>query len=104
MCCRVLWGIYNLDSVSGRRVEWDHCVQPDYTTSDPRHTILLSFSQCSGSMTFFGVDPRILLFSSLTFKMPTKNKFKKKFFCLLLFEGTFTSFFKDKSKKEVTKQ
>jgi hypothetical protein len=27
---------------------------------------------------------------------------KKKFFWLLLFEGTFTSFFKDK--KEVTKQ
>jgi hypothetical protein len=30
---------------------------------------------------------------------------KKQFFCLLLFEGTFTSFFKDKkSQKEVTKQ
>jgi hypothetical protein len=29
----------------------------------------------------------------------------KNFFCLLLFEGTFTSLFKDKkSKKEVTKQ
>ncbi len=27
-----------------------------------------------------------------------------KFFCLLLFEGTFTSFFKDKNLKEVTKQ
>jgi hypothetical protein len=26
----------------------------------------------------------------------------KKVFCLLLFEGTFTSFFKDKSQKEVT--
>jgi hypothetical protein len=26
------------------------------------------------------------------------------FFCLILFEGTFTSFFKDKSQKEVTKQ
>jgi hypothetical protein len=26
------------------------------------------------------------------------------FFCLLLFEPTFTSFFKDKRKKEVTKQ
>jgi hypothetical protein len=31
--------------------------------------------------------------------MPTKNKIKKKFFCLLLFEGTFTSFFKDKKSK-----
>jgi hypothetical protein len=28
----------------------------------------------------------------------------QKFFCLLFFEGTFTSFFKDKSKKEVAKQ
>jgi hypothetical protein len=26
----------------------------------------------------------------------------KKFSCILLFEGTFTSFFKDKSQKEVT--
>jgi hypothetical protein len=36
---------------------------------------------------------RILLFSSVTFKMATK-----KLFCLLpvLFEATFTSFFKDK--------
>jgi hypothetical protein len=31
--------------------------------------------------------------------MQTKNKFKKKTFCLLLFEGTFTSFFKDKRSK-----
>jgi hypothetical protein len=38
-------------------------------------------------------------FLSLTFKMPTKNKFLNKFFCLLLFEGTFTSFFKDKKSK-----
>ncbi len=49
----------------------------------------------------FGVDPdqdqwihafdswiRILLFSSLTFKRPTNNKFFMKFFCLLLAEGT----------------
>ncbi len=35
---------------------------------------------------------RILLFSSVTFKMPTKNNF----LCLFLFEGTFTSLFKDK--------
>jgi hypothetical protein len=27
----------------------------------------------------------------------------KKFFCLLRFEGIFTSFFKDKKSKEVTK-
>jgi hypothetical protein len=30
--------------------------------------------------------------------------FNKKFFCLLLFEGTFTSFSKIKSPKEATKQ
>jgi hypothetical protein len=33
-----------------------------------------------------------------------KKLFFKKFFCLLLFEGTFTSFFKDKSSKEATEQ
>jgi hypothetical protein len=33
-----------------------------------------------------------------------KKLIKKKFFCLLLFEGTFPLFFKDKSQKEVTKQ
>jgi hypothetical protein len=33
-----------------------------------------------------------------------KKLFKQKFFCLLLFEGTLTSLFKEKSKKEVTKQ
>jgi hypothetical protein len=27
--------------------------------------------------------------------MPTKINLKNKFFCFLLFEGTFTSFFKD---------
>jgi hypothetical protein len=39
------------------------------------------------------LDPTIL---------PTKNKFKKKFFSSLIFEGTlstFTSFFKDKKSK-----
>jgi hypothetical protein len=37
-------------------------------------------------------------------RCPTKNKsFFSKFFCLSLFEGTFTSFFKDKkSQKKVT--
>ncbi len=37
---------------------------------------------------------RILLFSSMTFKMPTtQDKFFLSFFCLVLFECTFTSFF-----------
>jgi hypothetical protein len=31
--------------------------------------------------------------------MPTKTNKKKKFFCILLFKGTFTSFFKGKSKR-----
>jgi hypothetical protein len=34
-------------------------------------------------------------------KMPTKNKFFLSFFCLLRFEGTFTSAFKDKKSKEL---
>ncbi len=38
---------------------------------------------------------RSLLFSSVIFKT-SKNFTKKKVFCLLLFEGTFTSFLKDK--------
>ncbi len=43
---------------------------------------------------------RILLLSSLTFKMPTKNYFSKKAFQLITFwEGTFTSFFKDEKSK-----
>jgi hypothetical protein len=41
---------------------------------------------------------RILLFSSVTFKTSTKNDFFSEYFCFLLFEGTFTSFLKDKKK------
>ncbi len=33
-----------------------------------------------------------------------KKQIEKKFLCILLFEGTFTSFFKIKSQKEFTKQ
>jgi hypothetical protein len=33
-----------------------------------------------------------------------KKIFFLQFFCLLLFEGTFTSFFKEKNQTEVTKQ
>jgi hypothetical protein len=46
-----------------------------------------------------GIRIRILLFSSLTFKRPTKNNFFTKVFLLLLFEGTFTSFYKEKNSK-----
>ncbi len=48
------------------------------------------------------LDPdsiRILLFSSVTFKTQKKTNLQKSFFCLLLLEGTFTSFFKDKKTK-----
>ncbi len=47
----------------------------------------------------------ILLFTSVTFEMPTKNIFFLKFFCLLFFEGTFTSFLmKDKKSFRSQKQ
>jgi len=39
----------------------------------------------------------------MTFKMQAKNKFFNNYFCLLLFEGAFTSFLKDKKSKSVTK-
>ncbi len=68
-------------------------------------------NQCCGSLNF-GVDPdphihdsdlwiriRILLFSSCQPRCQPKINLKKKFFCILLFEGTFTSFFKDKKSK-----
>ncbi len=52
------------------------------------------FFQCCGSI----LVP-ILLFLSVIFKMLTKE-FCYKFFCLLLFVGTFTSFFNDKNIKK----
>jgi hypothetical protein len=42
---------------------------------------------------------RIMLFSFVADKMPTKRKFFSKFFCLLLFDGTFTSVFIDTKSK-----
>jgi hypothetical protein len=55
-------------------------------------------------MTFWygsgSADPYLRLtdavFLSVTFKMTTKKYLFSKFFWLLLFEATFTSFFKDK--------
>ncbi len=66
--------------------------------------------QCYGSMTSWcgsgsgSADPcRWLLFSSLTFKMPKTSFFVEVFclllFCLLLFEDTFTSYFKDRKSR-----
>ncbi len=76
------------------------------------YTLWQAGRQCSGSMTFWcgsgsvsadpclwpmdpDADPDPAIFV-ITFKTPTKNEFKKKFFCLLLFEGTFTLFCNDK--------
>ncbi len=49
-------------------------------------------------------DPDPAIFVIDLSKMLTKGKFFNKFFCLLLFEGTCTSFSKIKSQKEVAKQ
>ncbi len=79
-----------------------------------RKHLMLPSEQCCGSVTIWygsGSDPRIrasdqwiriwiLLFSSLAFRTPSDNYF----FCLLVFEGTFTSPFTDKSHKKVTKR
>ncbi len=42
-------------------------------------------------------DPALFISDLVIFKMLTKNHFiSPSFICLFLFEGTFTSFFKDK--------
>jgi hypothetical protein len=41
-------------------------------------------------------DPAIFI---IDLQEANKTNLKKKFFCLLLFEGTLTSFFKDKKSK-----
>ncbi len=79
-----------------------------------------SFIQCCGSMTFWGgsgsgsADPCLWLMDldpdpdPAIFVIDLQDASKKlifyhSFFCFLLFEGTFTSFFKDKKSKRVTK-
>jgi hypothetical protein len=74
--------------------------------------------QCSGSMTFWcgsgSADPCLLLIDPNADPDPTifvidlqdtnkKRILKQKFFCPLLFEGKFTSFFKDKKSKRSLK-
>ncbi len=75
------------------------------TPSREEHNIIsvpspVHFDQCCGSMTFWGGSGsvsgswiRILLFSSLTFKMPAKNLFFNTIFLLI-------TFWKIKNKKE----
>jgi hypothetical protein len=46
-------------------------------------------------------DPAIFV---INLQDANKKLLLKKYFCVLLFEGTFTSFIKDKKSKEVTKQ
>ncbi len=42
-------------------------------------------------------DPALFVSDLVIFKMPAKNHFiSPSFICFFLFEGTFTSFFKDK--------
>jgi hypothetical protein len=72
--------------------------------------MLRSARQSCGSVTFWygsesGSVPLTtgsgsVLFSSLTFKIPTELYFFPKFFCLFLFEGTFTPFSKIKKSKK----
>ncbi len=45
---------------------------------------------CPPDTTDLRIKIRIMLFSSVTLKMPIKNILFSNFFCLLLFEGTFT--------------
>jgi hypothetical protein len=83
-------------------------------TLSTKRTVPISFpypfrQQCYGSGSsdsyLWQTNPaRILLFLTVT-KTPTKINFSfSKLLCLFLFEGTFTSFIKDKSHKEFTKQ
>jgi hypothetical protein len=73
-----------------------------------------TYSQCSGSMAFWtgsgSADPCLWLMNSdpaifiTDLQDANKASFeKKKFFCLQFFEGTFTSFFKDKKSKRSQK-
>jgi hypothetical protein len=70
--------------------------------------MLLTYGFRSG----FGSDPDPAIFAIDLQDANKKKIFNNKFFCLLLFEGTFTSFYKVnlhhfakiKSPKEVTKQ
>jgi hypothetical protein len=48
------------------------------------------------------MDPDPAIF--VIYPQNANGKLLKKFFCLLLFEGTFTSFFKDKKSKRSHKQ
>ncbi len=76
------------------------------------------FHQCCGSMTFWGgsgsgsadpclwlmdPDPDPAIFDIDLQYASKKLIFQQNFFCLILFEGTFTSYFKDKKSKRVTK-
>jgi hypothetical protein len=93
-------------------------VHPTFASKSHYELILSGSYKCCGSMTF-GVDPDPDRGSmSLTSRSgsecgsgscyfhhkPSRRHqkiiiFLKKFFCILLFEGTFTSFFKDKRSK-----
>jgi len=89
------------------------CIRVRNRDSEPEPDL----NQCCGSMTFWGgsgsgfADPCLWLMDqdpAIFFidlhDASKKLIFQHNFFCFLLFEGTFTSFFEAKSQKEVTKQ
>jgi hypothetical protein len=109
----------SLEDVGNIRGEATHRLRP--LPASPPHAVQRSAGQFRTVRTsvkdprHFGVDPdprihafdkwirvqirirmRIPLCLSLTFKMSTTTKSFKKFFSILLYEGTFTSFFKGK--------
>jgi hypothetical protein len=72
----------------------DHRVQ-EYRIPSPPSV------KCKVLRESLSVDPSIFIFD---LQDANKKLIKKMFFCVLLFERTFTSFSKIKSQKEVTKQ
>ncbi len=76
---------------------WHFGVDPD---PDPR-TMPLTNGSGSGFGSGFGSGSCYI--RHLPSRCQQKNNFWTHFFCLLFFEATFTSFFKDKKSKRVTK-
>ncbi len=85
------------------------------TSQQPiQRQVLVILLQCCGSMTFWywsglrihvsDLWIQILLYSSLTFKTPTKNEFKKSFSAYYFMKLHLHHFSKIESQKEVRKQ
>ncbi len=89
-----LHGAGNEDEAGAQLLQHNHTLSLQLYTMKKRGP-KPSVSQCCGYMKFWTMRMRILLFSSVSVKTPTKN-YLFFIFCLLLFEGTFNPFFKDK--------